>query len=187
MSAFGSPWKDIDDTRKGTPYVVDNDGWGWFLIFIVVSIPFLIIGSLIANISTWVCNHPILSLSIYLILTLLIGIIFYARSSMRHRICGIIATFLTIAPLGMGVALYAMPYVMIEGSFSSIFDWVLVAAFLFGIMFFIFSICNLLKNGLIHLVIGLVFFILAYFFITRLISSESNIISWEVIKSLYGI
>ena len=28
MSAFGSPWKDIDDTREGTPYIVDNDGWG---------------------------------------------------------------------------------------------------------------------------------------------------------------
>ena len=187
MSAFGAPWKDIDDTREGTPYVVDNDGWGWFFIFIIVAVPFLIVGSVIVNISTWVCNHPILSLSIYLILTFLIGIFFYARSSMRHRICGIIATILTIAPLGMGVALYAIPYVMIEGSFSSIFDWVLVAAFLFGIMFFIFAICNLLKNGLIHLIIGFVFFILAYFFITGLISSESEIISWEAIKSLYGI
>lgn len=187
MSAFGSPWKDIDDTREGTPYVVDNDGWGWFFIFILVSIPFLIIGSVIANISLWVCNHPIVSLSIYLVLTFLIGIVFYARSSMRHRICGIIATFLTIAPLGMGVALYAIPYVMIEGSFSSIFDWVLVAAFLFGITFFIFAICNLLKNGMIHLMIGFVFFISAYFLITGLISSESGIISWEVIKSLYRI
>ena len=187
MSAFGSPWKDIDDTRKGTPYVVDNDGWGWFFVFIIVSVPFLLVGGIIVNISIWVCSHPILSLGIYILLTFLFGVFFYSRSLMQHRICGVIATILTMIPLAMGVSLYAVPYVLVAGSLSSIFDWVLVVSFLFGITFFIFSICNLLKNGLIHLFIGFVFFVFAYFFINRLISSGSEVISWEVIKNLYGI
>lgn len=187
MSAFGSPWKDIDDTKSGTPYIVDNDGWGWFFIFIIVSVPFLLIGGVIFNISTWICSHPVLSLGVYVVLTFLIGIVFYSRSSMQHRICGVIATVLTMIPLAMGVGLYAIPYVIVTGSFSSIFDWMLVAAVLFGITFFIFSICNLLKNGLIHLFIGLTFNILACFFVIGLIYSESEVISWEVIKNLYGI
>lgn len=37
MSAFSPPWKDIDDTRPGAPYVVDSDGWGWFALFIIIS------------------------------------------------------------------------------------------------------------------------------------------------------
>lgn len=186
MSAFGSPWKDIDDTKSGTPYIVDNDGWGWLFLFIIVSVPFLLVGGAIANVSAWVCRHPVLSLSIYVLLTLLIGVFFYSRSLMRHRICGVVATILTMIPLGMGVGLYAVPYVVVTGSLSSVFDWVLVAAILFGITFFIFSICNTLKNGLIHLIIGLAFFVLAIFFIIGLISSESEVISWEVIKKVYG-
>lgn len=186
MSAFGSPWKDIDDTKPRTPYVVDNDGWGWFFIFILVAVPFLGIGAVVVQLSSVVCDHPIASLLVYVALTLLVGGIFYARPTIRHRICGVVATALTMAPLGMGVALYAVPFVMLEGSFSAITDWILVAAFLFGITFFIFAICNLLKNGLTHLVIGLIFFVFAWFFITGLISSESDVITWENIRTLYG-
>ena len=186
MSAFSPPWKDIDDMEPGELYLVDNDGWGWFGIFIAVAVPFLIVGSAVARISTLICTHPVLSLSIYSAFAILFGVFFYRRPSARHRICGVIATALTMAPLGMGVALYAIPFVMLKGSFSAFFDWVLVFAFLFGIMFFIFSICNLLKNGLIHLILGVAFLVFTYFFITGLISSESDILSWEAIKNLYG-
>lgn len=186
MSAFGSPWKDIDDTKPGTPYVVDNDGWGWFFVFILLAVPFLAIGAVVVQFSSVVCDHPIVSLLAYVALTLLVGGIFYARPTIRNRICGVIATALTMAPLGMGVALYTIPFVMLDGSFSSVVDWVLVAALLFGITFFIFSICNLLRNGLTHLVIALIYFIIAYFFITGLISSESDIMTWESIRNLYG-
>lgn len=91
-----------------------------------------------------------------------------------------------MVPLGLGVFLYAIPYVMIEFSFSSVFDWVLVGALLFGVMYFIFSICNLLKNGLTHLIIAIVFLAISCFFIFGLISSESDIITWEAIKRVYG-
>lgn len=186
MSAFGSPWKDIDDTNPGTPYVVDNDGWGWLFIFIIAAIPFLLVGSAICYISSWICTHPILAATIYLIISFLFGIIFYSRFSMKHRVCGIIATVVTMLPLEMGVGFYAIPYTMLEGSFFAFFDWVLVTAFLFGIIFFIFSICNLLKNGLIHLVIGVVFLALAYLFVRSLILSESDVLSKEAIKQIYG-
>lgn len=186
MSAFGSPWKDMDDTRPGTPYVVDNNGWGWFFVFLLVAIPFLMVGGLIAQISTWVCLHPILSSLLYLLLAFICGVIFYSRSSMRHRVCGVAAALLTWLPLSLGAGLYMIPYVMLEGSVSSFLDWVLVAALLFGITFFIFSICNLLRNGLIHLFISLLFFVLSVIFIMALISSESDLLSWSSIQCLYG-
>ena len=113
MSAFSPPWKDIDDTRPGTPYVVDSDGWGWFALFIVLTIPFLAIAGVVVGFSALICAHPIVSLLCYVVLTLVIGGAFYARAAIRHRICGVIATVLTMAPLGMGVALYAIPYVML--------------------------------------------------------------------------
>ena len=105
---------------------------------------------------------------------------------MRHRICGIVATVFTMAPFGAGVAPYAIPYIMITGTLSAAFDWILLALFLFGIIFFIFAICNLLKNGIIHLVMGLLFSVFAYLFITNLIASESDVLSWQAIGNLYG-
>lgn len=186
MSAFRPPWKDIDDTRPGTPYVVDSDGWGWFALFIVISIPFLAIAGVVVRFSALICAHPIASLLCYVALTLVLGGAFYARPTIRHRICGVMATALTMAPLGMGVALYAVPYVTLEGSFSAIIDWVLVAAFLFGITFFIFAICNLLKNGRTHLVIAIIFLVFACFLITGMISSEADVVNWESIRNLYG-
>ena len=186
MSAFSPPWKDIDDTRPGTPYVVDSDGWGWFALFIVISIPFLAVAGVVVQLSAVVCAHPFASLLCYVTLTLVIGGVFYARPTIRHRICDVIATVLTMAPLGMGVALYAVPFVMLEGSFSAIIDWVLVAALLFGMTFFIFVICNLLKNGRTHLVIAIIFLVFACFLITGMISSEADVVNWESIRNLYG-
>ena len=187
LSAFGSPWGDIDNTRPGSVYVVGTDGWGWFALFILASIPFLIIGGMLTCFSAWVCQHPILVMSIYEIFSLLVGVVFYMRPVMRHRICGVIASVLTVAPLGMDIALYAIPYLLLKGTFSAIFDWVLVAALLFGIAFFIFSICNLLKNGIPHLVMALIFFILSATCIIRVVSLGNGEISWQVIRALYGL
>lgn len=186
MSAFRSPWKDIDDTRPGTPYVVTNDGWGWFFIVILAAVPFLMVGRVIYQISEWICEHPIFSSAIYGIVSVLFGIIFYSRSSMRHRLCGVIAAVISILPFGMGMGLYAIPSVMLKGTISSFFDWALVAAFLFGIVFFIFSVCNILRNGLTHLVIGVVFFAFVSFLIMGCILPGSKILSLESIKQLYG-
>lgn len=155
-------------------------------IFILVAIPFLMMGSAIFQISSWVCENLVLSVIIYLVVSFICGIIFYRRPFIKHRICGVFASVLTMLPLGMGAVLYMIPYVLLEGSFSSVLDWILVAIFIFIIMFFIFSICNLLQNGLIHLIIGFVFFTFAYLFFMGLIASESDILSWQTIGDLYG-
>ena len=105
---------------------------------------------------------------------------------MRHRLCGVIAAVISILPFGMGMGLYAIPSVMLKGTISSFFDWALVAAFLFGIVFFIFSVCNILRNGLTHLVIGVVFFAFVSFLIMGCILPGSKILSLESIKQLYG-
>ena len=185
MSTFGSPWGDIDDTKAKTPYVVDHDGWGWFFLLVLLAILFFLVGSAMVSISAWICTHPILSILGYSLLSALIGVIFYSRVSMKHRMCGIVAAIGTMLPFEIVIGFYAIPFVMLEGSFSSIFDWFLVAVLLFSSTFFVFSICNLLKNGIIHLIISVVFILLGCCFVLILISSESSLITLDSIRKVY--
>ena len=159
MGAFSPIWKDIDDTSPGTPYIVDSDGWGWFFVFILLSIPFLAVGSALVWTRNIVCAYPVLSAAIYIVLCGLFGIVFYGRRSFRHRVFGIIGSMLTLFPLGTAVGFYIIPY-------------------------FIFSICNLVKNGLIHFVLGIVFFAIVLFMVVGNLSSSTDV-NWEVIKQIY--
>lgn len=54
---------------------------------------------------------------------------------MKHRICGVIASVATMLPLGMSVGFYAIPIIVLEESFSSMFNGILAAALLFGVMY----------------------------------------------------
>lgn len=186
MSSFGSPWKDIEETEPGSVYVVGNDGWGWFFLFILVSLPFLAVAQAVVSASAWICMHPWLSAVSYLLISLLAGIVFYSRRTMQHHIWGIAATVLTMLPLAMGIGLYAIPYIALQGTLSATFDWVLIAAFTSVITYFIFSICNLLKDGRKHFVIGTIFCMVSAFFVYRLIVMEGELLTWPAILQVYG-
>ena len=186
MSAIGSPWNDIDKTKPQTPYVVDNDGWGWFLLFIIVALPFLLLFGVIFKISNFICLHPILSALVFLVISLITGIFIYSKHTTKHKFCGVISTVITFLPLGLVTVIYTIPHVMFEDSFSSFFDLILIELFLLGFIYFILAICRLLKNGLTHLLISIVFFSLSLLIIKSLVASESGIITLESLYILYG-
>lgn len=184
MSAFGSPWGDIDRTPSDTPYVVDSDGWGWFALFIMLALPFFIIGLLLTQATEWICAHPYISISIYLILSLVIGIILYARGK-RWRLPGIIATMITLAPFALVEGLYMVPYIMQNSLFASVFEWLLVTLLIGGITFFVIVISSALKSGLMHLVIAIIFAGIVFLILNNLLSSSDEI-NWAIVRSLYS-
>lgn len=187
MGAFGNPWKDIDETRPGTPYVVDSTGWGWALIFILASIPCLFVAGIIMNLSEAFCQHPFLFSALYLCISLFLGVVFYHRRYIRHRVLGIIATVFTLLPLWIAAFFYTIPIVVLDPSFSAFFNWMVVTALIVGIIYFIFAICRLLENGLIHLVVASIFLLLSIFFIRGLIASGDDILSWDAICGVYAL
>lgn len=185
MGAFSPMWKDIDDTKPGAPYIVDSDGWGWFFLFILLSIPFLAVGSVLVWARDIVCEHPLISAIVYFLICGIFGMAFYWNRSIKHRICGLLGSMLTLLPLGTAVAFYVIPYLQTGNLLSVTFDFILIAAIIVIITYFIFSICNLLRNGLIHLIVGTIFFSIVFLMVMGNLSSSEDM-NWEVIKQLYG-
>lgn len=186
MSAFEDPWGDIDKTENKTPYVVGSEGWGWMFIFLLLAIPFLIVGRYLYAFSTAICHYPIIAGSVYLGVSFLVGIIFYRKSDMKCRLCGWFASILTLLPLGLGIGFYAIPYLLIKGTFAGAFEWILVFACLFGISFFIFSLSSLLKNGFIHLVMASIYSLIVIVVLYRHLTGAGEF-TFEQIKELYGL
>ena len=184
MPAFSRFDRDIDDTKIGAPYVVDSDGWGWFFLSLIVAIPFLLTGVMIVAVSRWIAQNYILCAIAYVIVSISIGAMMYLKSNVKHRVLGILASAGTMFPFGIVAATYAIPMIVIEGTFSAVFDWVLVASLMFIVTFFVIKICGLLKNGLLHLIVATIFILLGIVFAIALINSES-ILTWENIHAVY--
>lgn len=161
-----------------------NGGGLWLFIVLLIALPFLYMGLAIGSLSDIICAHPLLFATLYLILSIVIGVSFYNQPGMKHCGLGVIASILTILPFGMLSGLYAIPFIQLEGgSFDSIFDWILIAAIVLGITYFIFSICNLLGNGRVHFVLALIFFSISCLFGWGAIQN----FSWETICAIYGL
>lgn len=187
MSAFGSSWKDIDETRPGTPYVVDSDGWGWFLLFILASVPLLIAGSMVKGFSLFVVRHPVIFLMCYMGISVITGACIYLKRHKKWKICGIIAVFLTMLPAGIVELLYAVPVMVIYDSLiAATIEWILVILVVMGIAAGILLCCNLLGNGIIHLVISVLFSGIVFYILYQVLSSSDKI-NWEVISNIYRI
>lgn len=186
MAAFGAPWGDLDKTKREHIYVPDSEGWGWMALFLIVAVPFLMLGQAVSRVSLWICAHPLLTAGLYLVGSLVFGIIFYSRSGMRHRGAGILASVVTMLPLGGVEACYAIPYLVLKSGFSGVSDWIFVGAILFGLTFFLFSICNLLQNGWIHLILAAIFMGIGVVFIQGLRGMEPELLRWSEVARIYG-
>ncbi|MGN0664481.1 MAG: hypothetical protein ACI4L5_05335 [Negativibacillus sp.] len=140
MPAFGPIWGDVDRTRPGTPYVVDDDGWGWFFLFILFTLPFFLLWILLYQTAGWICQHPYITGGIYLLLSSIIGLLLYSGKPWLMKILGIITTILTLIPLAMVQALYLIPSLMIsEAILSMVFEWLLTTFVVAAITLFILS------------------------------------------------
>ena len=89
-------------------------------------------------------------------------------------------------PLGGVEACYAIPYLVLKSGFSGVSDWIFVGAILFGLTFFLFSICNLLQNGWIHLILAAIFMGIGVVFIQGLRGMEPELLRWSEVARIYG-
>lgn len=183
MSAFGSPWGDIDQTPPGTPYIVDSDGWGWFLLLILFAVPILLVASILSEAGGLLFRHPYLCGGIYIALSAWISFLKYRDKPKVHRVPGMFAAFLTMLPLGIAEGLYALPYLVLNSLISGLFEWLIVTAFVLAITVFLMSV---IKNGFLHLFLALLFFMLTTLLVLGVLRS-SDLVNWDAIYKLYTV
>lgn len=186
MGAFDPIWSDVDRTSADTPYVVSADGWGWFAIFIILAIPFFIIGLIVTRFSQFLYQHPYLSICGYITISFILGNILYRRGRRKFKSIGVVATLITMLPFAMVEGLYLVPYIQQNSLFSAAFEWLIVTVFICVITFFVMVISNMLDNGLIHFVISVLFCCGTFFILNNIFSSSSEI-NWSVIQDIYNL
>lgn len=187
MSAFSPIGSDVDRTLPGQPYVVSSDGWGWFMIIYLLILPFIILSLLISKFSVFFTNHVTLCLLIYFIFSFCFGLYLYNKKVSRHRFLGVISTVITTIPMALIITCYSVPYVLLEPGFDSAFDFVLLLLLLLGGEFLIFSLSRLLKNGIMHLIISIVFLGLGVLLLWFCLNTERDLLSLASIRALYFI
>ena len=185
MSTFGSPWKDIDETLPGKPYVVDSDGWGGFALFILLALPFFIVGILLTQGAIIICEHPLLSSAVYLICSLLLGIVLYRSRQKRWRPLGIIATILNLLPFALVEGFYMIPYMMQHSLFAFVFEWIFVTVVVGGLTFSILIIAHKLSSGLVHFLSASLFFLIVFLILNSVLSSSDDL-NWAIAFSVYS-
>lgn len=185
MGAFDPIFSDIDRTRPGQPYVVDSNGWGWFMLIMLAILPFFILSLLISSISEFFKTHLTLCVVGYLLLSFGLGLILYNNKQIRHRMLGIVATVLTMAPIAIVQIAYAIPYVLAKPGFGAAFEFILVLALTAGGSIFVFSISRLLRNGAVHLVMALIFLGISVLFTYLLVGSEPDIFTENYFSTIY--
>lgn len=185
MSAF-EPWSDeIERSQPGQPYVVDSSGWGWFMLLYLIALPFVVLSFLIADFAEWYTDHPVLCLNIYYLFACIIGFIFYRNQTCKHRILGVISTLLTMAPLAGFMTGYAIPFIILDPGFDAFFDFILILLLLSGGMIFIFRLCGVLKSGLAHLIMALIFLGLSFLLFQVAIGTERDLLTPDAVWALY--
>ena len=142
-------------------YSNDSSGWGWFAFFILLLVPFFIVGVWVREAAAFIFSHPVLSAIIYAALSFLLGFFFYFRKRIKHKALGIVAVVVSFVPVAIIQVCFALPEMLenvdTAGFFSNVFGWIIVTFFSVGICVFLNLICGLLKNGVKHLVASTVY------------------------------
>lgn len=150
------------DTLYVSEDTSDSSGYGWLVFFILLALPFFIIGTCVWHVANFVFARPVLSAFIYIIATIILSSIFYSRKKIKHKLLGIVAVAVSLFSVAIIQVFYALPQ-MLELStdlagLSNIFGWMIITFFSVGTCVFLNLICGLLKNGIKHLVASSIYF-----------------------------
>ena len=183
MSAFKSPWSDIDETYPGQPYVVDSNGWGWFAIFIIVALPFCLIWSFLDQLADAICEHPYIAVIIYLFLSFALSYFVCRSKTSKTTVLDFLAVVIALLPIAWVQGVYAIPYVLTkDGFFWVTVEWLLVTAAIVGVTVFVIAVSSKLKNGIVQIVVAVV-----YFVIVKLIVGPPGDLTVEAVKQMYNL
>ena len=166
MGAFSPFDNDIDNTRPNQPYVVDSDGWGWFMLFVAATGPFILASMMLERYVAFVIEHPKLFCIMFLSLSLLLGVII-SHSSLCNRFLSVISVFLTMMPWAIVQIIYAIPYVQAQdGIFTLVVEWFLVTALVTVLTIILLSLIRVIQNGVARLTIGSTFLLVTLYIVT---------------------
>lgn len=187
MSVFGTPWGDIDQTRKGTPYVVSADGWGWFLLGVVALVPVMIMGLMLRGTAEFISSHPILIIIGYIILTAGFGAVVYKKKTGVWTPIGMLATTITFLPVLLAEMIIEVPEILKIGNsigamIEPVIQWVFVTLFVVGVGIFIHAINMLSPSPVRHLIFGFVYCVITGLIIANILTVEEI----DELKMIYG-
>lgn len=182
MGAFDKSFSDIDNTRDGSVYVVDDNGWGWFFLAIIVSLPFFLFSFFLKQISSYICRHPVISMLIYLLFAIVISSAINRKTYVKHRSLAFGGILLMMMPMAYLQGVYCIPYISASDSvFILTLEWIFSTGIMLGITAFLIALTNLSRNGFVRLFIGALFLIISLY----LIHPPSGL-TWEYISRLYS-
>ena len=150
------------DRDTDTLYVSQGDGFGWLALLFVLATPFFIIAVWLRQYALFVSEHVLLSWAAFLGLSVVLGNLLYRKKKAENKRIGIIAVVVSLLPIAIAQACYAIPYILShDGAMGVTFEWLIVTFFTVGISFFVIQISLLFKNGMKHLMVAAVYLIVA--------------------------
>lgn len=169
-------------------YIVGESGYGWFLLALLVAMPFFAVAASILVVSEWVIEHLVLAIFIWLFVSLMIGIIASFVSINSHRIAGAISRVLFLLPLGVTEFIDAIPNVIYDSPsmLDVLVNWIAQTLMFLAVTVIVWVLCDVLSdNGLVHFGISLAFVAIMiipihYFF------TEANCNTVADVLRLYG-
>ncbi len=149
------------DRETDTLYVSENDGLGWFAFFVILSTPAFIIAVWLKQFATFASEHAFLSWIVFLGFSTVLGIILYRKKNAVKKNAGIVAVIVSLLPVALTQAFYAIPYILShDGALGITFEWLIVTFFTVGISFFVIQISLLFKSGFKHLAVATVYLLI---------------------------
>lgn len=154
------------DQDEDKLYVIEDDGFGWFVLFLVLATPFFIIAVWLRQYALFASEHPLLLWGVFLGLSWLLGRRLYRKKDVQSDKIGIVAVMVSVLPIAIGQAFYAIPYILShEGAVGVAFEWMIVTFFTVGISVFVIQISLLFRDGIKHLMVAAVYLVIALFII----------------------
>lgn len=181
MGAFDKSFSDIDNTIDDSIYVVDDNGWGWFFLAIIASLPFFLFTFFLKEVSSYICNHPVIAILLYLLFSIIISSAVNRKKCSKHTAFAFWGTFFMTIPMAYLQGVYCIPYISVsDGVFILTLEWIFSTGIMLGITVFLMAICNLFRSGFTRFLIGALFLIISLY----LIQPPAEL-TWEYVTNLY--
>ena len=157
------PFRDIDRTRAGAPYVVDETGWGWFAIGILTALPIIGIGCILKSVAVMIAAHPVSSILISILFSFAVGYIAYWRRGYRKCWIGCMATVIAFMTVVLTEMLYEIPVIVRDAAslgitVNTMLEWGCVTIFAVGLWVFMEKINLIRISPGRHMIMACIYF-----------------------------
>lgn len=185
--------RDYDDSGNDSGWtwshgiIIFSGEWTWLAMLLLMAVPFALLLFFMEKAALFFARHVIIIGVVYLLASLALAAAIYLPKGKRWRVPGFAAVLLTTVPTFLALTFYLIPFEVLDPGFDAIFDFILIMLPFLGGAILIISISRHLNNGFTHLAIAAVYFVLCLLLLRVAVSTESDIISLESIKTLYGL